>query len=673
MAKEGEYVRDIVSYIISFLENKIVCAWIAPIFPAVVAGIIVQLLFGRKKEGTPGNVPQKRDSGKIFVSPRRYGRQTSLLSQIKTKCRKLHIGTVVVGLIIFFAAQAWFTSGNLFHSPRVVKLIKTNAGVAQTLVNKAQQYWIDEDGTKYMGVRKNGIIEGEGRAVYTNGEVYKGEFKAGLRHGTGILYSADGLILYDGDWKDNVQEGTGINYFCDGKERYEGDFKAGQREGDGVYYWENGDRYEGKWENDVRNGVGEFISADGTRTAQIWLEDEFVTNLILNAESWTDMDGTVYTGKKEKDKIEGYGRVVYDNGNIYVGQLREGNKDGNGIYYYQNGDRYEGEWRDGQLTGTGIYYFSSNGGWYQGDFLDGQLEGKGTYYDPSGSRYEGELKDGKYFGEGTCWYAPDDERGRWYFEGEWTEDSQIGTLYYKDGTCETGVFQNDELVEACDPGDEVVGIAEQPEVTTWKDGGGAQYTGRREDGLLVGEGICINGENTIYIGEFKDGIREGIGTQYFDDGDYYTGEFAEGRRNGTGVYYYSDGGEVTDWYYGEWVDGERTGNCIIGFFGKTFYTGDYVDNYYNGHGNRHYTDGVYYGEWQNGKRTGTGVFSASDGSCYFGEYRDDKKSGYGVKYYPDGSRYEGEWESNEKNGTGTLYYADGTKKYGTWADGEYQN
>lgn len=268
-----------------------------------------------------------------------------------------------------------------------------------------------------MGVWKNGTIDGEGKAVYTNGEVYEGEFKAGLRDGTGTLYSADGLVLYDGDQRDNVEEGTGINYFCNGKEWYEGDFKAGQREGDNVYYWKNGNRYEGKWEDDVRNGIGEFISADGTRTAQIWLEDEFVTNLILNAESWTDMDGTVYTGKKENDEIEGYGRVVYNNRDIFVGQLKKGNRDGNGICYFKS----------------------------------------------------------------------------------------------------------------------------------------------------------------------------------------------------------------------------------------------------------------YYGEWQNGKKTGTGVFSASDGSCYFGEYRDDEKSGYGVKYYPDGSRYEVEWQNDKRNGTGTLYYADGTKKYGTWADGEYQN
>ena len=39
-------------------------------------------------------------------------------------------------------------------------------------------------------------------------------------------------------------------------------------------------------------------------------------------------------------------------------------------------------------------------------------------------------------------------RTEWYFEGEWEGSSfREGTMYYKNGTCETGIFQDDELVE----------------------------------------------------------------------------------------------------------------------------------------------------------------------------------------------------------------------------------
>ena len=73
-------------------------------------------------------------------------------------------------------------------------------------------YWVDDDGTEYYGNRIDGKIEGEGKAVYKNGDVYEGEFKAGLRDGKGTL-SSSGVVIYDGEWKDNVEEGSGINYF----------------------------------------------------------------------------------------------------------------------------------------------------------------------------------------------------------------------------------------------------------------------------------------------------------------------------------------------------------------------------------------------------------------------------------------------------------------------------
>lgn len=638
-------------HIYSLLENKIVVNLIAPVICAVVATMINEHMGKAGKE---------------------FG------VWVRNKIKNTTVRMLVVGVLSFMAGWMVFS----FASSRVPleesdEVMSSNGADSQTTgmeevpapVEETSPHWIDDDGTEYTGNQKDGKIEGEGTAVYTNGEKYEGEFKAGLRDGEGTLYSASGEIIYVGAWKDNVKEGHGVEYFPESNDSYDGEFKAGKRDGDAVYYWENGDRYEGKWENDVRNGIGVFISADGTTSPQIWLKDEFVGNLILDAEIWADADSIIYIGKKENGVLEGYGRIIYAKGDFYVGEVKNGTPDGQGIMYYRNGDRYEGEWKDGIRNGFGTYCFNNDGSFHYGEWKNNDRDGTGTYYSSSGFRYEGEWREDERSGKVTVWYSPEDERGRWYFEGEWEGYSyKNGTIYYQDGTCETGIFQDDELVEATG---EMKGILDQADVTTWTDADGVQYTGRQENGVLEGQGIRINTNGTFYIGDFVGGIPDGNGTEYYNDGDYYVGTFTDGKRSGTGVYYFSDGGESKSWYSGEWVNGKRNGVGVGYFDSLTYYEGAYVDSNYSGMGSMHNTDGVYYGEWQKGAQTGTGVFRGSDGSCYFGGYESGVKSGSGVMYYINGSRYEGDWENDRRNGIGTEYDADGNKDYyGIWVDDE---
>ncbi len=646
-------------FIIAILKNEIVVNWVAPIVCSIISTPFVKSWENRRS----GRIPQS-------------GRQGSSQGSIFRPVTKRKWPMIVGGVLVFLMARTVFN----FVGEMVQQEGKPDPGIEakeeseadESIVEKEEEpHWVDDDGTEYYGNRIDGKIEGEGKAVYKNGDVYEGEFKAGLRDGKGTL-SSSGVVVYDGEWKDNVEEGSGINYFPESKGRYEGEFKAGKREGNGIYYWEGGSRYEGKWENGIRNGMGVFYGEDGTISPQIWLKDELAANLIWNAETWAEPDGTIYTGRKINGKIEGYGRSVDSNRSIYLGEFKDGKREGKGIFYFYNGDYYEGEWKDDSRNGVGIYFFKDGGNFYHGEYLNNRLEGTGTYYQSSGFRYEGGFKDGNYFGEGTAWYSPEDESGRWYFEGEWLEGSQNGTMYYRDGTCETGVFQDDVLIEETG---EMKGIKNRSDVVAWTDEDGTQYIGRKENGVLEGEGIRIDKNDVTYIGEFVNGISNGTGTEYYKNGDYYVGEFADGKRNGMGVYYYSDEGNLKDWYAGEWKDGKRNGECIIEFnySDSSFYIGEHVDSMCNGTGSMHYTSGVYYGEWQNNVKAGIGVFNDVDGSCYFGEYEDNRICGQGVMYYIDGSRYEGEWKEGKRNGIGTEYDADGNKKYGTWVEGVYQN
>lgn len=68
---------------------------------------------------------------------------------------------------------------------------------------------------EYEGDRlPSGVITGHGRAVFTNGHAYQGEWVSGQMHGQGALYFQDG-IAYEGDFVENSISGYGVR-----KEKY---------------------------------------------------------------------------------------------------------------------------------------------------------------------------------------------------------------------------------------------------------------------------------------------------------------------------------------------------------------------------------------------------------------------------------------------------------------------
>ncbi len=82
---------------------------------------------------------------------------------------------------------------------------------------------------------------GTGCYSYSNGAVYKGEFKNDNRNGQGIYYYRNGNGSVDGTWVDNKL--NGIAYLKLKNCTYDGSFKDGFKQGKGKMIKENGDRY----------------------------------------------------------------------------------------------------------------------------------------------------------------------------------------------------------------------------------------------------------------------------------------------------------------------------------------------------------------------------------------------------------------------------------------------
>lgn len=107
---------------------------------------------------------------------------------------------------------------------------------------------------EYAGPCVNGLAEGAG--VACGRAEYRGEFRAGMKHGKGAKTWPNG-DRYDGDFVEDRKEGSGSYAFGRGPwagERYEGEWLADRRHGHGVYRWPSGDVYSGPWQADLIAG-----------------------------------------------------------------------------------------------------------------------------------------------------------------------------------------------------------------------------------------------------------------------------------------------------------------------------------------------------------------------------------------------------------------------------------
>jgi radial spoke head protein 1 len=137
----------------------------------------------------------------------------------------------------------------------------------------------------------DGIREGKGKYVFSNGDKYEGDFKANRKHGVGKL-------TYKG------------------KGEYYGQWENGTKHGEGTYVYTNGDSYAGWWRFGKRHGKGTYnYSSSGMKLVGEWNEGNIIE-----------------------------GKWVFPNGTCFAGKFNEGKPDGKGIWFINNGNTLEGSY-----------------------------------------------------------------------------------------------------------------------------------------------------------------------------------------------------------------------------------------------------------------------------------------------------------------------------------------
>ncbi|KAJ6675621.1 hypothetical protein OIU85_011747 [Salix viminalis] len=178
--------------------------------------------------------------------------------------------------------------------------------------------------------------------VYSNGDVYEGEFHKGKCSGSGVYYYyMSGR--YEGDWVDGKYDDHGVETWARGS-RYRGQYRQGLRHGFGVYRFYTGDVYAGEWSNGQTHGCGVHTCEDGSRYV-----GEFKWGVKHGLGHYHFRNGDTYAGEYFADKMHGFGVYHFANGHRYEGAWHEGRRQGLGMYTFRNGETQSGHWQNGIL------------------------------------------------------------------------------------------------------------------------------------------------------------------------------------------------------------------------------------------------------------------------------------------------------------------------------------
>ncbi|XVF10945.1 hypothetical protein REPUB_Repub07fG0227000 [Reevesia pubescens] len=222
--------------------------------------------------------------------------------------------------------------------------------------------------------------------VYSNGDVYEGEFHRGKCSGSGVYYYYM-KGRYEGDWIDGKYDGYGVETWAKGS-RYRGQYRQGLRHGIGVYRFYTGDVYAGEWSNGQCHGCGVHTCEDGSK----------------------------YVGEFKWGVKHGLGHYHFRNGDIYFGEYFADKMHGFGVYQFGNGHRYEGAWHEGRRQGFGTYTFrngeTQSGHWQIGvlDVLSAQNNHLGSPYAVTQSRVLNAVQEARQAAEKAYDIAKIDER-----------------------------------------------------------------------------------------------------------------------------------------------------------------------------------------------------------------------------------------------------------------------
>eukprot|EP00475_Leptophrys_vorax_P024502 TRINITY_DN3381_c0_g2_i1.p1 TRINITY_DN3381_c0_g2~~TRINITY_DN3381_c0_g2_i1.p1 ORF type:complete len:872 (+),score=223.03 TRINITY_DN3381_c0_g2_i1:27-2642(+) len=443
----------------------------------------------------------------------------------------------------------------------VLKVLSTGAvydGEVMNGVPNGHGSCLRADGSRYLGLFKDGDFHGQGfltffeghhlvsfagefqnnalkhgRLIFSNGNIYEGDFERGEPNGRGklIVEIQSPLKMYEGEFLDGELHGEGVATYVDGRV-FRGCFRNGEPAIRGKMTWPDGRYYEGE------------LDSEGSFTGYGVLDTP------ANPES--GFVGIHYTGQFLNGGFQGKGKLQFKDGREYEGDFVDGQLHGKGFYTWPSGRTYEGEFAEDCVTGEGVMKWHDSPARekviqvYEGRFYKGNLNGKGKMTWPeTGKEYVGDFKDDEIDGMGKL-------------------------------TLPSGRIYECQFVKGAAHGGGVLTFPADPENGSV----GRVYRGQFVDGDMCGRGVMTFDDGRRYIGGFKDNGFEGTGEYHFPNGDVYTGEFENDSASGLGKMVRANGTR----YEGRFVRGKYHGQGKFTFPDGSTWEGQFANGEPEGEG-----------------------------------------------------------------------------------------
>ncbi len=162
--------------------------------------------------------------------------------------------------------------------------------------------------------------------------------------------------------------------------------------GTGKMIYSTGHEFRGEFKDGMRHGKGVLKAPGNRKIVGTWEDNE------IKEGTFTDFDGTTYTGQWQFREREGQGTMTWPDGRQYTGSFKNGQRHGKGIMIYTDGRKYDGEYYYGERNGMGTMIYP-DGRKYIGEFKDGERTGRGKLIYPDGREQVGEFKNGEFVGK----------------------------------------------------------------------------------------------------------------------------------------------------------------------------------------------------------------------------------------------------------------------------------
>lgn len=222
----------------------------------------------------------------------------------------------------------------------------------------------------YETIYNNGKKEGTIKFFYKNGSVEEAFCKQGVLNGKATITYSD-LNKEEYEYLNGIIKGEGKGFYWNGEERCK--YKNSKKEGPATFYFDNGDKEEFIYINGKMQGAATIYSKNGKK-----IEFSYVDNIKNGPYTFYASNGNIEKGNYINGKLEGPTVYYYDNGDKEEYIYKDGKKQGKATYYFVNGSYEEFSYVDGVKNGTTIYYFK-NGNKEETEYKNGVYEGKATY------------------------------------------------------------------------------------------------------------------------------------------------------------------------------------------------------------------------------------------------------------------------------------------------------